>query len=232
MNNKVLIVDDEPDVVRLVANSLACNGFQIFTASDGPTAITIARDEEPGLIILDIVMPGMSGFEVTRALKGDNSTVQIPILILSARNEEVDRVTGFELGVDDFVSKPFSPRELVLRAKAIMSRRSRTSDEGQLFRCGEITVDTQRHEVSFRNQVIHLTMTEFKILAELMSASGRVVTREDLLGLVWGKERTLDVRTVDTHLRRLRERLGVAAAQIQTVRGFGYRIEGRTPAGV
>ena len=227
MNTRILVADDEPDVLHLVGNNLTTAGFQVLTAEDGPTALASARREAPALAVLDIMMPGMNGLEVTRVLKREVATAAISIVLLSARNEEVDRVLGFELGVDDFVSKPFSPRELVLRVKAIVGRKISARTDGAILQAGEIAVDRERHDVTTRGLPANLTAIEFKLLLELMKASGRVLTRDDLLDRVWGTETTIETRTIDTHLRRLREKLGAAGGQIQTVRGFGYRLEGK-----
>jgi two-component system phosphate regulon response regulator PhoB len=225
LNNCILVADDEPDVLRLVGSNLTHAGFQVLTAEDGPTALAAARRDTPTLVVLDIMMPGMTGLEITRVLKRDAATAAMSIVLLSARNEEVDRVLGFELGVDDFVSKPFSPRELVLRVRAIVGRKRTSAADAALLHVGEIALDRERHDVSARGTRADLTAIEFKLLLELMKASGRVLTREDLLDRIWGSDAAIESRTIDTHLRRLREKLGDAGGQIQTVRGFGYRLE-------
>lgn len=225
MNHRILVVDDEADVLQLVGSNLARAGFHVLTAGDGSAAIATARREIPALIVLDIMLPGMSGLDVTRLLKREPATAPISILLLSARNEEVDRVLGFELGADDFLAKPFNPRELVLRVKAILNRKSGTVDDGRVFRAGPLLIDQDRHAVTIRGQPVELTAIEFKLLLSLARTSGRVLGREELLGLVWGHDSTIDTRTVDTHIRRLRDKLGPAGEQIQTARGFGYRLD-------
>ncbi len=225
MNTRILVADDEPDVLRLVGSNLTSAGFDVITAEDGPSALASARRDAPTLVVLDVMMPGMTGLEVTRELKRELATASMSIVLVSARNEEIDRVLGFELGVDDFLAKPFSPRELVLRVKAIISRKRQHGADATLLQIGEITVDRDRHQVTARGVSADLTAIEFKLLLELMKASGRVLTREDLIDRVWGSEAAIETRTIDTHLRRLREKLGDSGKQIQTIRGFGYRLE-------
>jgi two-component system phosphate regulon response regulator PhoB len=226
LNNRILVADDEADVANLVGMNLTNAGFQVLKAVDGPSALALARREAPALIVLDIMMPGMSGLDVCRTLKREVATASIGIVLLSARAEEVDRVLGFELGVDDYVTKPFSPRELVLRVKSILRRRMEVAVEGGApISVGAITVDAEQHVVLVEGKPVEPTSVEYKLLLALMSRAGRVFGREELLARVWGLGAAIEVRTVDTHMRRLREKLGAAAAQIQTVRGFGYRIE-------
>ncbi len=224
-NNRILVVDDEEDVVHLVGSNLSTAGFHVFEAEDGAAAIALARRETPALIVLDIMLPGMSGMDVTRHLKRDPATAPISIMLLSARTEEVDRILGFELGVDDFMSKPFSPRELVLRVKAILSRKNVPTADSNVLRAGPIVVDQDRHCLTIDGVEIELTALEFKLMVTLMNPPGRVLSRDELLSRIWGSESGVGARTIDTHLRRLREKLGVAAGQIQTVRGVGYRLD-------
>jgi two-component system phosphate regulon response regulator PhoB len=224
-NNRILVVDDEADVVQLVGANLSNAGFFVFRAEDGAAAIATARRESPALIVLDIMLPGMSGLDVTRALKRDPATALISIILLSARTEEVDRILGFELGVDDYLAKPFSPRELVLRVKAILSRKNVAVSDTGTFRSGPIFVDQERHTLTLHGHEIPLTAMEFKLLLALLQTPGRVLSRDELLARMWGAESGVELRTVDTHVRRLREKLGVAGEQIQTVRGVGYRLD-------
>jgi len=225
MNNKVLVADDEEDVLNLVSSNLKNAGFTVLKATDGAAALAKARSDAPALIVLDLMLPEMSGLEVCKALKSDPATARIPIIMLTAKAEEIDRIVGFELGADDYITKPFSPRELVLRVKSVLRR---AFDEGlkdaALLKIGDITVDRERHEVRVKNKPVELTATEFKLLALLIERRGRVQSRDTLLNDVWGYESVIDTRTVDTHVRRLREKLGAAADCIETVRGFGYRI--------
>lgn len=225
MNTCILVADDESDVVNLISSNLRNAGFRVSNACDGTSALTKARQEAPALIVLDVMMPGMTGIEVCKVLKGDPATQGIAILLLTAKAEEIDRILGFELGADDYVTKPFSPRELVLRVQSILRRRQGSTTPGDVLKAGTIVMDVERHHTSVQGQTIDLTVIEFKLLRTLMERSGRVQTREHLLTQIWGYDRPVESRTVDTHMRRLREKLGEAGEQIQTVRGFGYRIE-------
>jgi two-component system phosphate regulon response regulator PhoB len=223
MSDSILIVDDEQDVVDLLAYNLQRAGYKTITARDGRVALQKARDEFPALVILDLMLPQMDGTEVCKQLKADSKTAGIPILMLTAKGEEVDRVVGLELGADDYVTKPFSPREIALRIKKILGRSRTTTAPSEVIRFGELVVDTAKHEASLKGKPIELTATEFKLLAMLMERRGRVQTRDRLLTDVWGYEGDVDTRTVDTHVRRLREKLGKASDYIETVRGVGYR---------
>lgn len=225
MKHRILIVDDEPDILDLVSSSFINAGFNVLQAADGATALTQAQREKPSLVVLDILMPGLTGFEVTRALKRDVATALIPIMLLSARAHEIDRILGFELGADDFVTKPFSPRELVLRASSILRRKSGLVTDTTVFRVGAIELDEERHCATANQREVSLTATEFKLIVTLAKTPGRVHSRDELLNRVWGIETPVEVRTVDTHMRRLREKLGPAGQQIRTVRGFGYRLD-------
>lgn len=223
-NKKILVVEDEPDVVDLLALQLRkAGGFSIITAQDGAEGLKKARAESPALIVLDLMLPRMSGLEVCKVLKTDVSTRHIPIIMLTAKAEEVDRIVGLEFGADDYVTKPFSPREMLLRIKAILRRGQRDGVEESMTR-GSITIDSARHRVLVTGKPIILTAVEFKLLSMLMQRPGRVQARDRLLNEVWGYESAIDTRTVDTHVRRLREKLGKAASAIETVRGFGYRL--------
>ena len=219
----VLIVEDERDVVDLLALNLRKAGFAISTAMDGAAGLQKARSEKPAFIILDLMLPKMPGLEVCKILKGDPATRQIPIMMLTAKAEEIDRVVGLEFGADDYVTKPFSPREVVLRIKAIL-RRAEGPSEDESLSAGSIVIDPARHEVSVNGKRVSLTSLEFKLLRTLMQRRGRVQTRDRLLNDVWGYESVIDTRTVDTHVRRLRKKLGKVADAIESVRGFGYRL--------
>lgn len=218
---KVLIVEDERDVADLLEMGLRKAGFKTFAAADGATALKRARDDRPDLIILDLMLPQMSGLEVCRILKGDATTSHIPILMLTAKAEEVDRIVGLEFGADDYVTKPFSPREVMLRIRAILRRGEKPEETLQ---AGGISIDPARHQVRVNGKRVHLTSLEYKLLQTLMQRRGRVQDRDKLLNDVWGYESVIDTRTVDTHVRRLREKLGSAGDAIETVRGFGYRL--------
>lgn len=224
MNEPILVADDEEDVLNLLSSNLKSAGFTVIQASDGETALAKAREKKPALIVLDLMLPGMSGLEICKSLRADPATARIPIVMLTAKAEEVDRIVGLELGADDYITKPFSPRELVLRVKSVLRRYSKEEEIPQLLQLGTISIDRDRHEVRVKGKVIELTATEFRLLTLLIERRGRVQSRDKLLNDVWGYESLIDTRTVDTHVRRLREKLGGAADCIETVRGFGYRI--------
>ena len=218
---KILIIEDESDVADLLTLNLRKAGFRTSTAADGASGLQKARDDRPDFIILDLMLPKLSGLEVCRILKSDTATSHIPILMLTAKAEEVDRIIGLEFGADDYVTKPFSPREIVLRIRAIFRRGEKPEER---FHAGPISIDPARHEVRVNGKQVRLTSLEFKLLRTLMQRRGRVQDRDKLLSEVWGYESVIDTRTVDTHVRRLREKLGKAGDAIETVRGFGYRL--------
>ena len=218
---KILIIEDESDVADLLTLNLRKAGFRTSTAADGASGLQKARDDRPDFLILDLMLPKMSGLEVCRILKSDTATSHIPILMLTAKAEEVDRIIGLEFGADDYVTKPFSPREIVLRIRAIFRRGEKPEER---FHAGPISIDPARHEVRVNGKQVRLTSLEFKLLRTLMQRRGRVQDRDKLLSEVWGYESVIDTRTVDTHVRRLREKLGKAGDAIETVRGFGYRL--------
>jgi DNA-binding response OmpR family regulator len=225
---RVLIVDDDPDIQRLVSYNLSRAGFQITTASTGRTALEAVQEQPPDLIILDLMLPDVDGMEVCRTLRQRENSRRIPIIMLTARGEEIDRVVGFELGADDYVMKPFSPRELVLRVKSIFRRvREERSD---MLRAGNIQLYPERRQAFAGNQQITLTAKEFDLLQELMRARGNVLTREMLMDKVWGYHGDATSRTLDTHVRRLREKLGGDGLQVETVRGVGYRLKNHAEA--
>ena len=224
-NDCILVADDEPDVRALIGTNLLNAGFHVIKAEDGESALSKARSQSPALVVLDVMMPGMSGMEVCRLLKADPATAGIAILLLTAKAEEVDRIVGLELGADDYVTKPFSPRELVLRVQSILRRKHGGTEPANTLKIGEITIDRERHVIAVCGKAVDLTVIEFKLLTVLAARKGHVHSRSDLLSRVWGFDRDIDTRTVDTHVRRLREKLGPAADQLQTVRGFGYRID-------
>jgi len=223
VRSKILVVDDEPEAVELVEFNLKRAGFDVITAADGAEALKRARSSLPALIVLDVMLPAVDGMEVCKILRRDPATVSIPIIMLTARAGEIDRVLGLELGADDYITKPFSPRELVLRVKKIMLRAGTAQEAAASMKFGELIIDEGRHHVSWRKKAIELTATEFKLLALLAQRRGRVQSREQLLRDVWEYNSLIDTRTVDTHMRRLREKLGPASKYLDTVRGVGYR---------
>jgi DNA-binding response OmpR family regulator len=224
---KILIIDDEQDVIDLLALHLRKAGYALSTAVDGATGLRLAREESPALIVLDLMLPKMPGLEICKILKTDAATRSIPVLMLTAKAEEIDRIVGLEFGADDYVTKPFSPRELVLRVNAILRRGTADGADDKKLSIGLITLDPARHQVDVAGRPVRLTSVEFKLLSMLMRRQGRVQERDRLLNEVWGYESVIDTRTVDTHVRRLRQKLGKAANAIETVRGFGYRIRER-----
>ncbi len=225
MKPKILVVDDEPDALEVLGFKLKEAGYTPIFAKDGNRAIAAARDERPALVVLDLMLPEVDGLEVCKILRRDASTASIPILMLTAKAAEMDRVIGLELGADDYVTKPFSPRELVLRIKKLLARVKQADEPVAQLRFGPLAIDVPRHTVSVGGAEIALTATEFKLLEILARRRGRVQTRERLLQDVWGYENPIDSRTVDTHMRRLREKIGPAAEFLETIRGVGYRFK-------
>ena len=219
---RVLIVDDDPDIQRLVSYNLTRAGFEVLTATTGLDALNAVRTLLPDLIILDIMLPDLDGLEVCRILRQEEKWRRIPIIMLTARTQENDRVVGFESGADDYVMKPFSPRELVLRVKSVLRRTGK--DNGDLLRAGKIRLLSLRREVFIDDRPVTLTAKEFDLLEELMRGRGNVLTRETLMSRVWGYHQQASSRTLDTHIRRLREKLGDEAVYIETVQKIGYRI--------
>ncbi len=226
MKPKILIVDDETDALEVLGFKLREAGFNPIFAKDGTRALTAAKDEKPDLMVLDLMLPEVDGLEVCKILRRDPLTATMPIIMLTARAAEMDRVVGLELGADDYVTKPFSPRELVLRIRKLLSRNKTPGDSSGYIKIGEIEIDVPTHVVKISGQEIVLTLTEFNLLEILAKRRGRVQSRERLLQDVWGYENPIDSRTVDTHMRRLREKLGSSASYLETVRGVGYRFIG------
>ncbi len=223
MKETILVVDDEPDAVELIEFNLKQSGYRVITAEDGTEALQKARQAQPSLIILDVMLPEVDGLEVCKILRRDQVTESIPILMLTAKAGEVDRILGLELGADDYVTKPFSPRELVLRIKSLLRRGKAGEEAKEQIQIGELFIDVPKHVVLVGEDEIDLTITEFKLLTIMAQRRGRVQSRDNLLQDVWGYESAIDTRTVDTHVRRLREKMGEAARFIATVRGVGYR---------
>lgn len=222
---RILVVDDEPDIVALVAYHLAKAGYRVSTAATGPEALDAARQEPPSLIVLDLMLPGVSGFEVLEQLRADEATKDVAVLMLTARRDEPDRIRGLSIGADDYLTKPFSPQELVLRVTAILRRVSASaSSPSDVIQLGPIRIDRAAHRVSMDGAEIELTPTEFKLLLVLAERRGRVQARAHLLEVVWEAAPDIQTRTVDMHVQRLRTKLGAAGDLIETVRGFGYRL--------
>lgn len=220
---RILVVDDEPDTQELIAFNLKNAGYDIITADDGAEALQKARTQAPDLIVLDLMIPELDGLEVCKLLRRDPLTRNVPIVMLTAKGSEVDRVLGLELGANDYVTKPFSPRELVLRVRNLLQPKVPETGPAESFQIGEIFIDVAKHQVTVARKPIELTATEFRLLKILAQRRGRVQSREQLLQDVWHYDNIIDTRTVDTHMRRLREKLGKAARYLDTVRGVGYR---------
>jgi len=226
----VLVVDDETDILELVVFNLERQQFKVLTADNGITAVQIAKDKIPDLIVLDLMLPGMDGFSVFRELRADPRTNGIPVLMLTAKGEVNDRIAGLELGADDYVTKPFSPRELLLRVRALLKRTRKVTVDASL-KSGDFLLERNTLKLFLAGRPVDLTATEFKLLRLLVEANGEVQERDALLREVWGYSDTMLTRTLDTHVKRLREKLGKHAECIQTVRGVGYRfVTSPTPA--
>jgi two-component system phosphate regulon response regulator PhoB len=221
---RILLIEDEPDIAEVLQYNLEKEGFQVELASRGDAGLEAVRRENPELILLDLMLPGLDGLELTRLLKRDPATAHLPIVMLTARSEEVDRIVGLELGADDYISKPFSPREVVLRVKAVLRRLQPEETPSELLQVGGIELDISGHQLRLGGKEVPLTATEFRLLRLLMERNGRVQTRGQLLSDVWGYAEDIDSRTVDTHIRRLRRKLGPEADRIETVIGVGYRL--------
>lgn len=228
--DRVLVVDDEPEIVALVAYHLAKAGYRVATAAAGQDAIDMARRERPALMVLDLMLPGMSGFDVLEAIRADENTREVAVLMLTARREEIDRIRGLSLGADDYLTKPFSPQELVLRVGAILRRTSQpASASADVLTIGPLKIDRAALTVHVEETDIDLTPTEYKLLLTLAERRGRVQGRGHLLETVWDAAPDIQTRTVDMHVQRLRTKLGVAGDLIETVRGFGYRLRASQP---
>lgn len=221
----ILVIEDDEDILNLLKFNLEAAGYDVLTSTDGYEGLNLAKTKDPSLIVLDIMLPGLDGFEICKELKRKKETSSIPVVMLTARGEEVDRIVGLELGADDYVVKPFSPRELLLRVKGILKRSHTPDEEGGRapWQKDGLLVDMEAHKVLVDEEEVELTATEFKLLSELVNRQGRVHTRDQLLNRVWGYEFEGYARTVDTHIRRLRQKLGPYAAFVETVRGVGYR---------
>jgi two-component system phosphate regulon response regulator PhoB len=220
--DKILIIEDDKDIVEMLKYNLEEEGYEILTALNGEDGVNAASKRKPNLIILDIMLPVIDGFEVCRILKKDNATADIPIIILSAKSQETDKIVGLELGADDYITKPFSPRELLARTRAVLRRRRQQQPTGRMER-GEIVIDGMRHKVTVKNKEISLTLTEFKLLEFMARRPGMVFSRAQILDAVSGEDTMVYDRTVDAHIKSLRHKLGPAKNYVETVRGAGYR---------
>jgi two-component system phosphate regulon response regulator PhoB len=228
MEDTVLLVEDESDVVDLLRYHFKKAGFKVEIANSGDAGLAAVRSQRPDAVVLDLMLPGMTGLEVCRALKIDSETALIPVLMLTARSEVKDRVKGLEIGADDYVTKPFSPKEVVLRVQGLLRRIRSAAEEVSIVEVDGITIDKSTLRASIGTERLELTTIEFKLLLTLIHNRGKTLSRENLLSDVWGYSTGADTRTVDTHMRRLREKLGDHATKVETVRGQGYRFNGIT----
>lgn len=225
MKEKILIVDDEKDIVKMLDYNLKKEGYRTISAHDGEYALDLAARQKPDLIILDLMLPGVDGLEACRILKKDKETQHIPIIMLTAKTQVSDKIVGLELGADDYITKPFSPRELLARIKAVLRRIKDKQEEGELIKAGDIELDLGKINVSISGKRIELTAKEFELLKILIQAKGRVLSRDYLLDQIWGFDNAMEIqtRTVDVHIRTLRRKLGKEAKRIVTVKNYGYR---------
>ncbi|MBI3615824.1 MAG: response regulator transcription factor [Candidatus Omnitrophica bacterium] len=226
MRPRIIVVEDEKSIVRILTYNLEREGYQVSVAKDGEEALEKIRREPPSLVLLDLMLPKIDGLEVCRQIKADPKTAQLPIIMLTAKTQETDRVVGLELGADDYLPKPFSPRELVARVKAVLRRASRSELSGA-WRCGVLSVDWERRIVKIKQKSLSLTPKEFDLLKVLVEAGGRVLSRDALLERVWGYDQALEIqsRTVDLHVSQLRQKLGPEGKRILTATGAGYRFQ-------
>ena len=228
MPGTVLVIDDETDLRELVRYNLEKEGFDVIMAADGTSGLEIALRHRPDLVILDLMMPGIDGLEVCKRFRADERGKSTPLLMLTAKGTEADRVVGLELGADDYVTKPFSPRELVARVKALLRRRQQQDLPAEMIRRGDLVIDIAGHEVRFADRRITLTATEFKILSLLASRSGRVLKRDEIIDAAMDHDSNVYDRTIDVHMTAIRRKLGRGGDMIETVRGFGYRLRTST----
>ena len=229
MSQKILIIEDEPDIRKTLEYNISREGYEVISASSLSEGREKLESASFSLLLLDLMLPDGSGLDLCRELKQDKSLSSMPVIILTAKDDEVDKVVGFELGADDYVTKPFSVRELILRVKAVLKRGERKSDNMEVQRqFGELKIDVDSHEVFVNDQRVNLTALEFKLLRQLVDRRGRVQSRDQLLSDVWGYSSDVTTRTVDTHIKRLREKLGDMGKYVQTIRGVGYKFT-RTP---
>ena len=225
---KILVVDDEPDIVELVAYNLKKEGFIVSSASDGEEALAKIREENFDFIILDLMLPGMPGMEICRVLRNDPKTRNLPVIMLTAKGEEVDKILGLEVGADDYLTKPFSPRELLARIRAVMRRTSGKKEEEKVIRIGDLTINKETYTVTKRDLPLSLSSTEFRLLLYLVERKGKVFNRDQLLDAVWKDEAFVEPRTVDVHVRRLRTQIEDDPANpkyLRTKRGIGYYVD-------
>jgi DNA-binding response OmpR family regulator len=220
----ILVIDDEKDLIELVRYNLENDGFDVIAATDGQSGLDVVKKHRPDLVVLDLMMPGLDGLQVCQQLRADPRSARIPLIMLTAKATEADRIIGLELGADDYITKPFSPREVIARVKALLRRMNARDENQQVIRCGDLTIDLSGHEVSFRGQRISLTATEFRILEFLAARPGRVFSRDEIIDAALGNDTAVFDRTIDVHITAIRRKLGAGGDYIETVRGFGYKL--------
>ncbi|MDO8748673.1 MAG: response regulator transcription factor [Candidatus Omnitrophota bacterium] len=227
MREKILIVEDEPDIVTMLEYNLKKEGFRVTSASDGQEALRRAEREHPDIIILDLMLPEIDGLEVCKTLKQSSNTANIPIIMLTAKAQEADKIVGLELGADDYITKPFSIRELNARVKAVLRRVREKEKLPEIFKIGNLTIDFSKIKVTIGNKPVELTAKEFELLSALIKAKGRVLSRDYLLDNIWGFDQAVEIqsRTVDVHIQTLRKKLKTEAKRVVTVKNYGYRFE-------
>jgi len=227
MKEKILVVEDEQDIVKMLEYNLKKEGFRTLSVYDGEDALDSASREHPDLIVLDLMLPGIDGLEVCKTLKSESKTASIPIIMLTAKSQESDKVVGLELGADDYVTKPFSPRELIARIKAVLRRVKEKDKFPEVLKIGELKIDFSKIVVTVKDKPLELTAKEFELLKTLIKAKGRVLSRDYLLDTIWGFDHAVEIqtRTVDVHIRTLRKKLKSEAKRIITVKNYGYRFE-------
>ncbi|MDD2702556.1 MAG: response regulator transcription factor [Candidatus Omnitrophica bacterium] len=227
MQESILIIEDEKDIVKMLEYNLQKEGFKIISSSDGESGFSLAVRRQPALILLDVMLPGMNGLEMCKALKKEEKTARIPVIMVTAKSRESDKIVGLELGADDYITKPFSIRELTARIKAVLRRTGDKEAFPEMFTSGELRVDFSRIQAALKGRPVSLTAKEFELLKALIKAKGRVLSRDYLLDAIWGFENALEIRTrtVDVHIRTLRKKLGKAGRRIVTVKNYGYRFE-------
>jgi len=227
MQEKILIVEDEKDIIKMLEYNLKKEGFKVISARDGEDALDLALRQHPQLILLDLMLPGMNGLDVCKTLKKEAKTASIPIIMLTAKSQESDKIVGLELGADDYITKPFSPRELIARIKAVLRRVGEKDKLPETFQAGDLSIDFAQISVKVKDKPIELTSKEFELLKTLLKAKGRVLSRDYLLDTIWGFDHAMEIqtRTVDVHVRTLRKKLKSSAKMIGTVKNYGYRFE-------
>ena len=227
MKEKILIVEDEKDIIKILEYNLKKEGFRVIDARDGEDALDLAVREHPDLILLDLMLPGIDGLEVCKSLKKESKTSSTPVIMLTAKSQESDKVIGLELGADDYITKPFSPRELIARIKAVLRRATEKEKLPEIFQAGDLKIDFAKISVNVKDKSVELTSKEFELLKTLLKAKGRVLSRDYLLDTIWGYDHAMEIqtRTVDVHVRTLRMKLKSAADMIVTVKNYGYRFQ-------